>query len=192
MLANILRAGILAASAALPENAPVANVVFASSMQILISVGYFLVYTTIIATYRVLSARDAMQDPAMQREVSFNADVDYDDGLDLDDDENLVRPLPKTKMQMLHDVRNRLHREADRIACNMFGVHSNLSQRQNVNDIDLTFNFHDHLSESSENCETVSVNNSDIKSNLKSHANTNPNTKGNVNLNTKVKTRVSD
>jgi hypothetical protein len=149
MLANILRTAILAASAALPENAPVVNVVFASSIQIVIAVAYFFVYTMVTAAYRVLSTREAMHDPAMQREVVFNVD----DGLDDEDmseyDDSFHKPVARSKLQALRDLRDALHREADRFASRVFLSHAGLSQQPVVNLREISCD--DGFSESSQN-----------------------------------------
>jgi hypothetical protein len=123
MLANILRTGILAASAALPENAAIANVVFASSMQILIAVGYFLIFTIVTATYRVLSAREAMHDPSSITDVDF----DSEDELELNFDERHSK-VKKSRLQILRNLRDNLHREADRLASNLFSKKVGWSQ----------------------------------------------------------------
>jgi hypothetical protein len=146
MLANILRTAILGVSAALPENAPVANVVFASSMQIVIAVAYFCVYTMVTATYRVLSTREAMHDPAVPRELNLNMDDDSDDE---DYDDNSHKPVARSKLQALRDLRDALRREADRFTSRVFLSHAGLSQHTDVDLRDVSC--HDTFSESSQN-----------------------------------------
>ena len=122
MLANILRTGIMAASAALPENNVIANVVFASSLQILIAVGYFIIYTIVTATYRVLSTQEAMHDPSYQKDVDFDIEHDIDGDLgeiDLGYNDQ-SKQAHRARLPGLRYLRDKLHSEADRLASHIF------------------------------------------------------------------------
>lgn len=130
MLANILRTGILAASAALPENAVIANVVFASSMQILIAVGYSIIFTIVTASYRVLSTREAMQDPSSVKDVEFYADDDINGELELESDhEERPKHVRRSRLLLLRDLRDKLQGEADRLASHIFLQRGELSHK---------------------------------------------------------------
>jgi hypothetical protein len=63
MFATLLRSAIMCVSSLIPENSPLDSVVFRSSVQILLSVFYFLLFTTVSIVIRVLMSRRALDDP---------------------------------------------------------------------------------------------------------------------------------
>jgi hypothetical protein len=63
MFATLLRAAVMCAASLIPENSPLDSVVFRSSVQILLSVFYFLLFTTVSIVLRVLVSRRALDNP---------------------------------------------------------------------------------------------------------------------------------
>ena len=120
MLANFLRISILAASAALPENAAIANVVFASSLQILIAVAYFIVFTVVTATFRVLSSHEAIRNPSVAQEMDFDLAYNSDGDLHESENQNKKKHVRQSRLQVLRNLRDSLHQEADRLASHLF------------------------------------------------------------------------
>jgi hypothetical protein len=74
MIATLLRSTLLCVSSLIPENSPLDSVVFRSSVQILLSVFYFALFTTVSIMIRVLMSRRALDNPT---DVG-HADVGHD------------------------------------------------------------------------------------------------------------------
>ena len=63
MIATLLRSTLLCVSSLIPENSPLDSVVFRSSVQIILSVFYLALFSTVSIVIRVLMSRSALNNP---------------------------------------------------------------------------------------------------------------------------------
>jgi hypothetical protein len=98
MFATLLRAGVMCVASLIPENSPLDSVVFRSSVQILLSVFYFLLFTTVSIVLRVLVSRRALDNPT---DVG-HADVEHIPERDDSRDEVILMIQPC----LMHKVHN--------------------------------------------------------------------------------------
>ena len=76
VLPTILRACVIGVASIVPENSPLDNVVFRSSLQILLGVVYVIIFYVVTALVRVLTGRTALMDPTVHAEHDFDSHQD--------------------------------------------------------------------------------------------------------------------
>jgi hypothetical protein len=97
MIASLLRSTLLCVSSLIPENSPLDSVVFRSSVQILLSVFYLTLFSTVSVVIRVLMSRRALDNPTdighadFERAVADHKMLGHDEVLFEDDsDDNSI------------------------------------------------------------------------------------------------------
>jgi hypothetical protein len=87
MLPTILRATILCVSSLIPENSPLDSVVFRSSVQIILSVFYLMLFYMVSIVIRVLISRKALENPT---DVG-HSDIEHDPNTEWFDTKHTIK-----------------------------------------------------------------------------------------------------
>jgi hypothetical protein len=127
MFTTILRAAIICVASLIPENSPLDSVVFRSSIQIVLSVFYFLLFTLVSIVMRVMVSRRALVDPTDTEdrettecdEVLFDDDVDYNSAVMRYAPDSQVRPVGPTERHSREPLQANVRRNGTSVLSRM-------------------------------------------------------------------------